>query len=353
MRAFLFEMFQFMRGRPDHPIYRREKAGWSYVRLWRDLRRGCLPIILVILLLTAGCCGAMTLLSVAQDTADTDWFYRILLILGAAVVGIFYAGELVLLIAGLIATVLTSTSISAEIEADTFGLVRLTLIPIREIVLAKFGAAIRELRTPVMVVVGTRAFLLCAIPGLVVMALFYAVASLGSAPANGGATSPGGLGSLLVPATMLGLVAGLQASFLALISLLVAAALWLIYYFFQPILDMMLFSAVGVAASTLARTRASGLFAGFGLRVGLWAGACVLNQIMSSAISIFLTPMLMLSTANSAIADALANDPGILFAAYALAMGLFILMLMIVQFTATVVLLRLAESRAKSLPFNT
>lgn len=352
MRAFLAEMFQFMRGRPDHPIYRREQAGWSYVRLWRNLRRGCLPIILAILLLTAGGCGLLTLLSLVQYPSDFDWFYRGLLTVGAASVGIFYAGEIVLQIAGIIATVLTSTSISSEIEADTFGLVRLTLVPIREVVLAKFGAVMRELRTPVIVVVGTRAFLLCVIPALLLSAFVYAAATLGSSPTSSGATSPGSVAPFLLPATLIPLVAQLTTSILGLISLLIAGFLWLAYYFTQPMLDMMLFSAVGIAASTLSRTRAAGLFAGFGLRIGLWLGACMLNQVASAGLQIFLTPALMLPAFNQTLAQTLAANPGILVAAYGFGMGLSILIVMLVQFAVSVILLRFAEGRAKTLPFN-
>ena len=74
---------------------------------------------------------------------------------------------------------------------------------------------------------------------------------------------------------------GLATSALVAVSVSIAVAIMLIYYFIQPTLDMMLFSALGVAASTMGRTRSTGLFTGFGFRVGLWGAACVANQIIS------------------------------------------------------------------------
>jgi len=354
MRAFIAEMFKFMQGRPDHPVYRREMAGWSYVRMWRGLRQGCLPLILIMVVVTSACCGLMTLVTVTQESVEPDWIYRLLLTIGAGVFGAFWIGEVVLQIAGLIATVLTSTSVSAEMEADTFGLVRLTLVSPREIVLAKFGAAVRELRLPVIAVLVTRTLFLVAIPLLLIVAGIYGISTVAGAP--GGSSSPsspgGAVSSALLPASMLALVPLLTTSALGLASLVIAGALGLFYYFIQPALDMMLFSAVGVAGSTLARTRASGLFAGFGLRVGLWAGACMINQIVSNGISIVLTPALVLPATNNAIGDMLANNPGMLIALYGFAMAAFVLILIIAQFVTTIALLRFAESRASRLPYN-
>ncbi len=349
MLTYISEVFRFMRGRPDHPVYRREMTGWSYVRMWRNLRRGCLPSILILAALAAGCCGLMTLLSVSQNSSDFDGFYRVLLVVGAAVVGIFYAGEIVLLIAGLIATVLTSTSISAELEADTYALVRITLIPPREIVLAKFGAAIRELRRPVMAVLITRTLLLIMIPTLLILALVYAVSTALPAPGGGAAPpSPSSVG----PVTLLPLSV-MATSTLGVVSVIVAVLLGLVYYFVQPMLDMMLFAAIGIAASTMSRTRASGLFAGFGLRVALGIAACMANQVISSAVSLVLTPVLILPVTNTAVGNMLSNNPGLLVTGYALTGVVSFLLIMAGEFGGTLLLLRFSEGRAGRLPFNT
>src|SRR5258705_11291781 len=109
MRAYLSQVFSFMRGRSDHPVYRKEVAGWSYIRFWRNIRSGCVPGMLVMLVASVLGCGLITFIVFASDTSaggSPDWPLAMLVSLTAAVVGLFYVGEIVLMLAGLMATVL-------------------------------------------------------------------------------------------------------------------------------------------------------------------------------------------------------------------------------------------------------
>ncbi len=349
MRAFVSDVWQFLWARTGHPIARRERAGWSYIRIWRGLRQGCLPIVIVFALVGGGCCLLMFLPLLLEDPAgEPAMFYRALIALGLAVIGVFYTGEIVLAATGLTATILTSTSISAEIEADTYSLMRLTLIPPREIVLAKFGAAVRELRRPVVAVMATRTLLLIALPLLITSAIAYGVAT---APSSSVGVPPGSApGNAIVPFNEITPI--ISSSLLALASLIGAGAISLIYFYTQPMIEIALYGAVGMAASSMTRTRTGGLFAGFGLRVGLWAASYVLWQVISTILSVGISAFVSL-TAFQPLQNSFANNPTLVIVFYAALIAGSQITIAGTEIGATLGLLRLAVSRAERLPFNT
>ena len=74
--------------------------------LWRRLRRGCLPLMALLVVGTMGCCG----LSFFGMTLDAGLGNEQLIILaGAALIGLLYAGQIIRWITGLLATALTAT----------------------------------------------------------------------------------------------------------------------------------------------------------------------------------------------------------------------------------------------------
>ncbi len=343
MKTFLSEMWAFLFRRTRHPVYRRELTGWSYVGIWRGLRRGCLPLLALPILGSVGCCGLMVL--PLLDSVSVEALPTIALaLLGGVLVG----GEIIRMLAGLIATALTATAISAEVEAETYGLLRLTPIPPRQIVLAKFGAAVRQLRLPVLAVTLTRALALVGGVVLLIVIIVMAVVTTPSTQTPAPGTSP--LPPFPAPPKLLSLVPTLATSLLAVVSVIVVGLMWLAYYLFQPFLNVMLFAAVGLFGSSLARTRSGGLFAAAALRVGLWMASYTANQVLSSlAWGVFSIPLVLMSPWLDTLATA---QLGLLVAGGAGVAGVWLLLIVGVELATTTLLLRLASWRAGRLPFN-
>jgi hypothetical protein len=346
MKTFLSEMWAFLFRRTGHPVYRRELTGWSYVGVWRGLRRGCLPLLALPILGSVGCCGLMALPSLGSIRVE-DLPDIALMLLG----GVFVGGEIVKMLAGLIATALTATAISAEVEANTYGLLRLTPIPPRQIVLAKFGAAVRQLRFPVLAVMLTRALALVGGVALLIVTIVMAAGASPSAQTPAPGTTP--LAPFPALPKLLSLVPTLATSLLAVASVIIVGLMWLAYYLFQPFLNVMLFAAVGLFGSSLARTRSGGLFAAALLRVGLWMASYIAGQMLSSLAWVgFAMPLLLMP--NSFLwLDALATtQPGLLVVGGAGVAGVWLLLIVGVELATTILLLSFTSQRAGRLPFN-
>jgi hypothetical protein len=338
MGVSLFEVFAYSVGRPRHPIYRREMAGWSYLGFWRRLRKGCLPLVAAIVVLMTCFCGGLTLLSV--DDLE-EWP----LVAAAILVGIYLAQGIVHGLMGLLAIALASTTISAEVEAQTFHLLRTTPMPVKQIVLAKFGAAFRQVRLPVAAIILLRVLLIVG----AVVAIAAALILIPDARPTSPAPLPPGAGPIiqaLPGSTIAALLAGVVA-------VVVLVALWLAYFLFRPVLNAMLFVSIGLFGSTLGKTRSGGLIAAFGMRFGLWVVSYVLSQVVSTGGSLLLSPLLAFGGAPLLWLEDLANrQPALVILAGTAVVVIWFLVAIALQLGITLLAVKASARRAAKLPFG-
>ncbi len=332
--ALLRDALRFTTGRLEHPLLKRELLGWTYLGLWHTLRRGCLPLIMLTIAGSIACCGLSSLSAV--DIANIP---ESLLLAGFFILfGIVIGGEIIRFATGLLATALSATTISAEVEGDRLSLLRVTPIPTREIVLAKFGAVIRQLRLPMAAVMVSRGVFLvgCAI-------LIPLLIATTSQPAP--TTIPG---SALT--TWEALTYGLDAVFALIIGLM-----WLIYYLAEPFISTYLFGALGIFASSLSRTRTGGLFAAAGFRFAYAALAYVLSQMFSLVITLVATPLMLVTSAAPPTLrwlEALLNNPAILIFGFLVGLLIWLGLVIAWQVGGSVLLLAWSIRRTDRLPYG-
>ncbi|GAB4475785.1 MAG: hypothetical protein Kow00124_17190 [Anaerolineae bacterium] len=331
----LRDALRFTIGRLEHPMLKRELSGWSYLGLGHTLRRGCLPLILLVMTGSVACCGLSSVGALQSATSPEDSLLAGFFIL----FGILIGGEIIRFAAGLLATALSATTISAEVEGERLSLLRVTPLPTREIVLAKFGAVIRQLRLPMAAVTVARGVFLvgCAI----LIPLLISTTDPGT-PLIPIATSPMPAGEALTYAldAIFGLVIGVM---------------WLIYYLAEPFLSTYLFGALGIFASSLSRTRTGGLFAAAGFRFAYAALVYVLSQMFSVVVTLVMTPLMLATSAAPSLPrwlETLLNNPAIL--TFSLLMGLLIWLGLVIawQVGSAALLLAWSIRRTDRLPYG-
>jgi len=345
VRDFLLDTWQFIFRRHDHPIYRRELTGWSTLGIVRGVRRGCLPLMLFVIVGVVGCCG-LTAAPIALTNKPELWPVVGVYLLG----GLFTATELIRWLVGILATVATSTAISAEIEAQSYALLRLTPIPTRQVVLAKYGAALQQLRLPLIVVAVLRA--LCIVGSVAFLVALIAAGSSSSVaqtnPAIVAPTPP----SLPLLSSAPGIVSYLISGVVGLLALLA----WFLYYLLNPALTTMIYGAIGLMASSWSRTRASGVLTALAVRVGLWAVNYVLSQVawtsLSLALSLITLPVALLTSPPTWLEGLLSFDLGLLVLLVAVLAMLVLALLIAFQIGLTMAALALTVRRAERLPFG-
>jgi hypothetical protein len=340
MSSFLADAWAFLTARRDHPIYQHELAGWSYLRIWRGLRRGCLPLMGAALAASVLCCGSLSVSLLDNPrTLSEEW----LLVPFSALVGLAVSGEIIRWLTGLLATALTSTAISSEVEAETYHLLRATPIPAREIVLAKFSAAFRQFRLPLIVVALTRATFVLGVIALAVILLASEVTASGpSAPAPTPAV-PTPAVPLPGPAVAAQAVSVASAT----LAVLLAAVVWFAYYLAAPTLGTLIFAALGMLASSWARTRAGGLIGAAGLRVALWVGSYMTGQFSTVFFSLLALPAFALPTTPLWLERVQSLNPALLVLAGAVGAIAWVLLLVIAQLGVTLALLYVSARRAE------
>lgn len=290
MRQRIIDLWRYSFGSPDDPIYRKERTGWTYMQLLQTLNKGCLPIILLAVFIVPLGCGLVALVF------EPNCY----LFAAGAIVGMFFLAALIDWVTGLIATALTATSISAEIESETFDVLRATNRTPHQIVIAKFGAAIRQLHLPIFIPLGLRAM------GVLIALLIAAIALVLQLDLN----------STILPDTaeITSFLIGQfetrvwgQVAFLGSLAFLI----YILTLLTLPVLRTMFFAAIGMLGSSLAKTRANGLLAAIGLRIGIWFVGYTTGQVLSFAVSFGLgsissvaqggqtwaTPLMQLATA--------------------------------------------------------
>lgn len=347
MKQWLADIWRFASGRTSHPVYRRELAGWSYIGLWRSLRRGCAPIsALAIAALTLVCSG-MCWLIVAPDALETDiqWLIPI-----AILVGLFISERVFRFANGLVATVLGATAISAELEADTFALLRLTLIPPREIVAAKFGAVITQIRTPTVILILVRILIIAVVIIALVSLVMNAFPQISPTPQP----VPSPIAPSLPPAPPVsplrtGLIVLLYV--IAILMLILAVLLWLFYYVMLPVLEVFLFASLGLFASSLARTRGSGLLTAGGMRLVFWVGSYMAGQFFSVSLSFLGLPLTLLPNIPQWLEPVL-SEPAVSLILIALGALVMLAIVVGIQVGLVIGLLSWTSRRASRLPFG-
>jgi hypothetical protein len=290
MLSLLVDIWAFLTGKREHPLVRHEERGWAYVGVWRNTRKGCLPLVALALGGTSCGCGLLTLSNIAVPD-------ELILVPGAALIGLLIAGEMIRWLTGLLATVLAATTISAEIEADTYGLLRLTPLTAREIVLAKLGATFRQFRVPLIAATGARAAF--AVGAVLWVGALLLVESTGTGPSSG------------VPGTAIPLSAGeIAGLILPGLAVLAAALVWFAYYLAGPALGVLMYTALGMLASAWSRSRSGGVVLAFGLRVALWAASYVGGQFASMTFSLLAVPIFALSMTPAWLERLFSGPPG-------------------------------------------
>lgn len=335
MATLLSRTWSFLKGRPDHPLYRREMAGWAYLRLWRPIKQGCFPISTLLLATTTVCC--MLPMAAAATQSPEEWY----LIIFGLLMGLMAGGETLRWITGLAATALTATSISAEIEAETYELLRLTPLPPAEIVLAKFGAAFRQVRMPLAIVSVVRAV---TIPGIVLWFGYFFLYTPQLQASQLSYSAP--------PSPLLPVFSELTPLILPILAGGAAVVLGFLYILIEPFTSTILYTALGVFASTLARSRSGGLLAAGGLRLLLAGLGYVAGNILSAVLQLLFVPVLLITPNIPPWLEYLLNEPGLLISGAAMLAILGLAITVAAQMGVTLLLLSLASRRAARLPFT-
>jgi hypothetical protein len=346
MLTMLRDIWLYTMGRPSHPVYRRELTGWSYWGLWRRMRAGCIPAMAALMLASAACCGLSLLV-----TGEPELTSLPVIVIGA-MVGVFIAGEMIHGLASLLSTALTSTVIAAEIEAQTYDLVSLTMVTPHDFVLSKFGAAVHQLRLPIFTVIITRVFVTAGSLCFLTIYLIYEV-SRGVAGTAGG-PSPAPFTSPPLPLPVLPSFAAESVTLtgVAVLLIIIVAILWYVYFLFQPLLTVSQFSALGVLASAWAKSRTNGLLTAIGFRFLYWLGSYILTQIIQYFITFATFPLFILPGFDQFIEQLATVRPSILVIGGA---GTVIISTVLgVSFQLLIIAgsLHLAARRAARLPHN-
>jgi hypothetical protein len=138
---------------------------------------------------------------------------------------------------------------------------------------------------------------------------------------------------------------------IAILMLILAALLWLSYYVTLPLLEAFLFASLGLFASSLVRTRGSGLLAAGGIRLVFWVASYVVGQIFSTALSFLTMPLALLPEMPVWFLDLL-NEPAVALIFIALAALVILAITVGLQMGVVIGLLSWTSSRAGRLPFG-
>jgi hypothetical protein len=236
--------------RPDHPVYRLEHSRQSRNLPLRALHEGCLPATL------AGTGLAATIVYVLLFLPQIQWGLEA----GVSIMLIGFAVLLVLIQvfagAGVNVLAITQTAplISGEIELQSWRVLRSTTLSLREILMAKFAAALAQLRN--------------SLTGLLTLRFASAITiwvyiSFSLVRQSGFYYDPDLLQRWLQHWRWFPPVA--------------AAIIFSAWYLAQPVLQLMLCGGLGLAASTTTRSRSAAVAGALVSRLVLWVTSIVLN----------------------------------------------------------------------------
>lgn len=329
----LRDLWRYTFRNPDDPIFRKERTGWTYMDLLRSLNKGCLPLMAVAIVLSSLGCGLVGII------IELNIYVFII----GFILGLFLVAAIIDWVTGWIATALTATTISAEIESETFNVLRATSRSPHEIVMAKYGAAMHQIHLPIFtpVVLRILAVLITLFTLLVALVLEVDTSSIG-VPA---------LPDLLALALAATQTRGwLFVLFLGVICLILYGLVLLV----GPILRTMLFAAIGMFGSSVAKTRANGLLAAIGIRVGFGIFGYAISQFFSFFLSFGVQGVVGVSSVLPAWLEALLDLPPALYVQGGLLVFIaYCALYLTIQVGLVWAFLRFATDRVKKLSFQT
>jgi hypothetical protein len=252
-------------GRGTHPVVRYEAGHWARSRAWRAARHLVWGGSLTFILAPAACAVLFSLQSQFHSPSEA-----ILTLGGVFAVGLALLTTLAVWFSNLSASVLGATLIARERESQTWPFLRLTSLTGLEITGGKFMALFYTLVGPLRLITGLRALALLA--GLVTALLAYLASGLTGRE----------LAALFVPLfAQFGLSAGQWA--LLIFCVLLAAAWSALSWLFEPFFGLLYYGAIGLAASSLARSRGAAIVlmvaAHFCLALGVYAPISQLSSL--------------------------------------------------------------------------
>jgi hypothetical protein len=235
---------------PRHPIVRGETRHWQRSRVWRATRAVLWGGTLLFLGVPVLC---PLLFNLTQPTY-TDPLEAILVNGGLVTFGVAVAAGVASGLTALLAGLLGATLISRERECQSWPFLRLTTLSTLDIVGGKLAALFYTLARSLGFALGLR-----------LLALLAAVLTAGLALAA----------SRLTARQLLDLWNGLAVTFggadwviLQLVGL-VSLALALVYWLLEPFFSVLYTAAVGLAASSLARSRGTSIVLSVGAHFAL------------------------------------------------------------------------------------
>jgi hypothetical protein len=248
--------------RSEHPIFRLETQRRTLNGSILLLSRGCLPVVLGVLGLVffgALLWAVSDLFTWGFGLRDLDTTF--MTALGRAITVLMLAQFGIGAMTNVLVIAMAAPTISGEVELQSWRLLRTTTLPLREVILAKFAAVIRNLRMPLislgilrLVTLGT---LLLLSGYFLSREVFYYMGPL---------------------EWQRFLAEGLW------LPPLIPIGLFLVYFAAQPWLQFYFNSALGMAASAFARSRANAVVIGLTARLVLW----VLSVMIGIAVLFFI-----------------------------------------------------------------
>jgi hypothetical protein len=236
--------------RRQHPIVYYETRHWSRSTVWRTVRRVVWGGGLVFLLVPAGCALLFGLGSTYTSSAEA-----VVVIGGLFSAGLAAVSVLATWVNNLTATLLGATLIARERECQTWAFLRLTSLTSVDIVGSKLAAVAYSLARSLHYAVALR--LLALLSAAVTLALGTALSSMGLRDVlDLFAAAP------LAPADIVALVV------YGSVALLAAGLAWLAEPYFGAFYN----AVVGVAASSLARSRGNAIVTAVAAHFVLWLG---------------------------------------------------------------------------------
>lgn len=237
--------------RAEHPVYRLESEHRSMSPVLEVIQNGCLPVILAVAGMLATVISALFLSNLS--------YQDVISLMPNILMGVVVAFVLFQLFAGAATAILvlaqTSPLISGEVELQSWGLLRTTTLSLREILMAKYAAALAHLRGPLIGLVILRA-------ASTITALLYIITQLTRDTfyyentrtlwaLNGGWIMP--------------VVAGLFVT---------------VWYAAQPVVQFLLNGALGLLVSAYTRTRGRAIAFSLAGRLAGWIGSAMLNGML-------------------------------------------------------------------------
>lgn len=236
--------------RPEHPVFWLESNRNGRSAVLSLMRFGCLPLILAVGGLVAMGVGTLAFVQEAAYNVENAFMTSLAATVGALLIVQVVAGAA----ANILMVAQAAPLISGEVELQSWGLLRTTTLTLREIVMAKLWAVLNQLRGSLLGLMALRA----ASTGTALLFLMYLL-----------------LRDILYYMSQARWVETLQEQIWTPPT--VAALVFLAWYLVQPVLQFVLNGAVGMAASTFARSRGRAIAIALATRLVLWVSSIIVN----------------------------------------------------------------------------